>query len=465
MRCPYAIVSGMLLCMSCAPTPKLAVVPSLATRQWQDAPATNEATPRDAFWHAFGAPGLEQLLREADAQNPALDVARARVDRARAELGIASASRLPTVDANLGFESSHARQSASPVYTYNGASAGLDIGYDLDLFGANRAARRASRDRLGASAFDADAVRLVTEAQVARSYVLLCLLDERVSLAREQLAGARQLAAIIASRSREGAAGEAEVNAAEANVAGYADRLATFQEQQRHARVALAILVGVEPAVFTATTLPVSALRVPALDPGQPAELLTRRPDIRAAEARITAARGDVDAARRAFLPSIKISGSLLGSSAGFLGPLGLTSSVGSSLLAPIFEGGRLRGQLEVASAGQRESVALYRQSLLAALGEVSDALIAVDASRDRAARMAAATAGAARQLGLSKARLAEGEVGADALIDARIDHDAAADAGLLAKADRLNAAIDLFRATGGAPRASDAQTEIARSR
>jgi NodT family efflux transporter outer membrane factor (OMF) lipoprotein len=455
----------MLLSASCAPSPRLATMPSLATRQWQDDRAGEQTAPRKAFWHAFGAPGLEQLLRQADAQNPALDVARARVDRARAELGIASASRLPTVDANLGFESSHAHQSASPVYTYNGASAGLDIGYDLDLFGANRAARRASRDRLGASAFDAEAVRLVTDAQVARSYVLLCLLDERVSLARQQLAGARQLAAIIGSRSREGAAGQAEVNAAAANVAGYADRLASFVEQQRHARVALAILVGEEPAVFVTTTLPVSALQVPALDPGQPAELLTRRPDIRAAEARIAAARGDVDAARRAFLPSLKISGSLLGSSAGFLGPLGLTSSVGSSLIAPIFEGGRLRGQLEVASAGQRESVALYRQSLLAALGEVSDALIAVDASRDRAGRTVATMAGATRQLGLSKARLAEGEIGVDTLIDAQIDHDAAADAGLLAKADRLNAAIDLFRATGGAPQASGETAEIARSR
>jgi outer membrane protein, multidrug efflux system len=221
----------------------------------------------------------------------------------------------------------------------------------------------------------------------------------------------------------------------------------------------------VEPAVFSTTTHPVSALTVPALDPGQPADLLTRRPDIQAAEARIAAARGDVDAARRAFLPSFKISGSLLGSSAGFLGPLGLTSSVGSSLLAPIFEGGRLRGQLEVASAGQRESVALYRQSLLAAVGEVSDALIAVDASRDRAGRMTAAMAGATRQLGLSKARLAEGEIGADTLIDAQIDRDAAADAGLLARADRLNAAIDLFRATGGAPQASGEPTAIARSR
>lgn len=465
MRCPYAIVSGMLLCMSCAPAPKLAVVPPLATRQWPAVRAASEGAPREAFWQAFGAPALEELLRAADAQNPALDVARARVDRARAELGIASASRLPTVEANLGFESSHAHQSASPVYTYNGASAGLDVGYDLDLFGANRAARRASRDRLGASAFDADAVRLVTEAQVARGYILLCLLDERVSLAREQLAGARQLAAIIASRSREGAAGQADVHAAEANVAGYADRLATVLEQQRHARVALAILVGVEPAVFTTVTRPVSALLVPALDPGQPAELLTRRPDIRAAEARIAAARGDIDAARRAFLPSLKISGSLLGSSAGFLGPLGLTSSVGSSLLAPIFEGGRLRGQLEVASAGQRESVALYRQSLLAALGEVSDALIAVDASRDRAGRMAEALASASRQVGVSKARLAEGDVGADTLIDARIDRDAAADASLLAKADRLYAAIDLFRATGGAPQASGGTIAIARSR
>jgi outer membrane protein TolC len=212
-------------------------------------------------------------------------------------------------------------------------------------------------------------------------------------------------------------------------------------------------------------TVPVSSLHIPLLDPGQPAELLVRRPDIRAAEARISAARGDVDAARRAFLPSVKINGSLLGSAAGFLGPLGLTSSVGSSLLAPIFEGGRLRGQLDAASAGQRESVALYRQALLSALGEVSDALIAVDASRDRAGRTASAIAVASRQLGLNRVRLAEGEIDSDALIGSQIDHDAAVDAELLARADRLYAAIDLFRATGGAPDMAGSNAEIAVSR
>jgi NodT family efflux transporter outer membrane factor (OMF) lipoprotein len=464
MRWSSILFAGLLCCTSCAPTPRLATIPSLVTRQWnegEDADVRN-ALPREDFWHGFEAPPLDRLLSQARMQNPSLQVAKARMDRARAELGILRADRLPTIDANVGLESSHDHQQASPVYTYNGASAGIDVSYDLDLFGAHRAARRAGRDRLDAAGFDTDAIRLLTDAQVARAYVALCLLDERVILANQQLAAAQRLAAVATVRSRAGATDAIAVTVATTNVQDYTERLSTLVEQQRHTRVALAVLVGAEPATFAIALTPVALLHVPALDPGQPAELLVRRPDIRAAEARISAAHGDVDAARRAFLPSIKLSGSLLGSSLGFLGPLGLTSSVGSALIAPNFEGGRMRGQMEAASASQRESVALYRQALLAALGEVGDALIAVQTSRDRADRSDAAVATAERQLRLIAARFAEGDIGPDALIGAQRDHDAAMDAALRTKADRLYAAIDLFRATGGPPVQEQAAERIA---
>jgi outer membrane protein TolC len=293
---------------------------------------------------------------------------------------------------------------------------------------------------------------LVLQAEVAKTFVQLATLNDRIALADRKLAEGRNLQRIIAIRVREGAADSSEAARQVVEVERIIAFRTTLAEQQRHAQTALALLVGAEAPRFTPPPARLAVLSRPGVDPEQPAMLVIRRPDIRAAEARIAAARGDVDAARRAFMPSLKLTTSGFGTAVSLLGPIGLASNAGASLLAPIFQGGRLRGQLEASSATQRESVALYRQTLLAALGEVTDALAATELTAEREASAKRAFAAAQRETSLNELRYREGDSELSALINARSNQYEVEDLWLLTVQDRLIAAIDVFRATGGAP-------------
>jgi len=186
----------------------------------------------------------------------------------------------------------------------------------------------------------------------------------------------------------------------------------------------------------------------------QPAELIARRPDVRAAEARIGAAGGDVDQARAAFLPRIRLSAGGLGEAASLSGPLGTTFQIGADLLAPIFNRGRLRGQLDFAAARQAETVELYRQALLSALAESEDALSSVERSRAREALLRGVVEEARLTARLARLQYLEGAADLERLFDAEQFLVAAEDALALARQEQVEAVIDLFRAMGGSPAA-----------
>jgi outer membrane protein TolC len=178
---------------------------------------------------------------------------------------------------------------------------------------------------------------------------------------------------------------------------------------------------------------------------------LVRRPDIRAAEARIDAAGGDVQQARAAFFPRIQLSASALGQAATLSGPLSSTFALGAGLLAPIFNRGRLRANLEFSAARQGESVELYRQVLLTSLAEVEDALAAVDRSGARETLLIAVVEEARLTARLARLQYVGGEADLQRVLDAEQRLTEAEDARALALQERLEAAIDLFKAMGGA--------------
>ena len=184
----------------------------------------------------------------------------------------------------------------------------------------------------------------------------------------------------------------------------------------------------------------------------QPSELIVRRPDIRSAEARIDAAGGDVQQARAAFFPRIRLTSSALGQAASLSGPLSSTFAIGADLLAPIFNRGRLRANLELSAARQAESVELYRQVLLTSLAEVEDALTAVDRSRTREALLIEVVEEARLTARLARLQYIGGEADLQRVLDAEQRLTEAEDARALALQERLEAAIDLFKSMGGSP-------------
>jgi len=192
---------------------------------------------------------------------------------------------------------------------------------------------------------------------------------------------------------------------------------------------------------------------VPEINPGLPAELLVRRPDLASAEAQLAAANANVAAARAALLPSIQLTGSAglaSGALLSFLG--GGTSAVGIalSLLQPIFDGGRLRGQVSVSQSREREIVENYRKVILAALKDVEDALVATSRQAQQETLQAQVQAQAREALRLAEVRYREGADDLLTVLDAQRTLFSAQDQLAQIRLNRLEAAVSLYKALGG---------------
>lgn len=437
-----------LLASACAPVAQQAAVPTMSAVNW-GANGTLGTTPLAAGWDAFGSPELVALIARARGANADIAVAAARVVQARGQLGVARAAGLPSVAA---FASGRASGSADArAFRNNDASLGLDIAYDVDLFGSARAGKRAARARLAASQYDRDAVALAIESDVARGFVQYAAFSTRLALLGRALDNARELDRIIGVRVREGVATRVDAGLQTIEVRRIEEEVSRLAEAQARTRNALAILVGAEAPGFRLAPVSLAAFTPPAFEAVQPGALLVRRPDTRAAEARIAAANGDIARARAAFLPSLRVSaGSLLDAGGG--GPLGFALSAGSSLLAPIFEGGRLRGALLTASGSQLESVETYRRTLLTGLSEAEDALTGLSQAGQRGTLLAGTMDVARTTARLARRQYVEGAADLQTVLNAERGALDVEDAAAVAMQDRLNAAIDLYRVLGGGP-------------
>lgn len=447
---PVAIVA--LLAGGCAPNVELRPTPELRSAQWSAANLPPAPGPQQSLGAALGDAELQALIAAALSNNTDIGAAAARVARARAELGIARAAMLPVVTASAGVSGTQTDNRGGSVFNFSEGFAGLDVSYDVDLFGEQRAGRRASRARLAAAAFDRDAVALVVETEVARAFVQHAALADRISLLDRNIEQARELERIIRVRMRHGDATRVDTGLQTIQVRELEAERLRLTEALARTRNALAVLAGEEAPVFAAPTARLAAFAVPPIAMVQPGELLVRRPDVRAAEARIAAAQGDVAQARAAFLPRLRLSASALGQAATLSGPLGATLSIGAGLLAPIFNRGRLRGRLGAAAATQAESVELYRGALLTALGEGENALAAVEHARRREALLTEIVEEARTTARLARRQYLEGEADLQRVLDAEQLLVRAEDGRAVALQERLEAAIDLYKALGGAP-------------
>ncbi len=467
MRFPLLILLGIVPTACMGPAIKVPEPARITSESWGEslndsqlalgsgAPASTVSAlevPGEDFWQRFGTPDMAELVARARAANPTIEAARARVAQLRGQARVAGAALLPTVGLNASATATRTDNSNTALYSYSVGQAGLDVAYDLDLFGAARAGKRAARARVTAAAFDGDAAALVVETDAARALVQWAALGDRIAVAERDSANARELLRILNVRLREGVATRVDVGLQSGELARLEAQHSSLIEARAQMSAGLAALLGLESPRFKPRPLSLDALVTPAIGVGQPGELLFRRPDIRAAEARIAAARGDVQQARAAFKPSLRLSGSGLVQAAAIGGPFGITLSAGASLFAPIFQGGRLRGQYETASAVQIEAVALYRAALLRALTEGDQALAGMREAGRRRALYDRASRDVREASRLARVQFLEGEIPLDTLIDTERNETQTNDAALVARQDELLAVIDLFKALGGAP-------------
>jgi NodT family efflux transporter outer membrane factor (OMF) lipoprotein len=356
--------------------------------------ATQQSLPSEAgHWPAadwadqFGDAQLKTLLDEALKANPSIEQARARVAAAAAYSETAKASTLPQVGATYSYTRQQFSANALVPPPYGGSWQSenkglLSASYDLDLWGKNREALKASLSQLQASEADSEVVKLTLTASIARTYNQLARLYVLRDIAEEEITQREQIDRITAGRIASGLDTEVERKTAQANLATSRAALSAIDGSITTTRYQIAALLGAGPDRGIAIARPALGIGdVVALPDNLPADLVSRRPDLTAARWRVDAMTHNVKEAKAEFYPDINLSASIGLDAFGFgrlLTTASRTASVGSAIHLPIFDGGELRAQLKGRYADFDYAVATYNQTLVTALSEVATQLAQV---------------------------------------------------------------------------------------
>ncbi len=436
-----------------------------------EVPATWQSTREgrrgvDRNWlQRTGGRELSGLVTEALAANPDLKASAARLERAAAEARIAGASRQPTF--GLGLEGRRSEQKfvglpfdvgggGVPGSLSNQFGVALQAAWEVDLWGRLRAGQQAAMADFEAGMADHDAARVSLAAQVAKAWLAVVEANEQVRLADEAAEAWKLLAGAVRERFERALAEDggsaAQVRLSESEAASSMAALVQREQERDRALRQLELLLGRYPSgrVATARQLPAMPSPVPA---GLPSELLLRRPDVLAAERRLAADGGRVKKAQLARFPSLRMTGSM-GTTTDSLGDLLRSDfgvwSLGGSLTQPLFEGGRIAGNIDLAKADERAAAADLQRTVLRAFGEVEQALAAEGFLTEREAATKRAF-----ELAREAAERADDEFSAGTgdvltLIDAR-QREINTQSQLVAiRRMRLDQRIDLHLALGG---------------
>ena len=350
---------------------------------WRLGTAESEEISNVAWWDQFQDPMLSDLVRTALENNKDLKIATANIDQAFAQYGITRAAQFPQV--NLGANATRERASANapnaPVQTggtFNDFGVNLSLSFELDLWGKLRRATESARATVLASEEGRRTVVLTVVSTVANGYVQLLALDRQVEIARHTSQTLGDVAHLQGIRFREGAIPESDYQQAESQFRDAAARVPELERQIAQQENFLSVLLGRNPGPI-ARGRDIDHLTFPVLPAALPASLLERRPDVRQAEQQLVAANANIGVAKAAYFPDISLT-ALLGLESGhvgglFKGPSGLWS-IGASLLQPIFDGGRIAGQVAQAEAQQRAALHTYEKSAISAFQDVDNALV-----------------------------------------------------------------------------------------
>ena len=427
--------------------------------QWQAGAAlATSASP--AWWGEFESPALNRLIAAALEGNRDLKAAGSRIDQARALAQINGANLLPSV--GLSAEVARDKRAGAPAAPKH--TAGLNASVELDVWGKNRQSNVAALGRVQSSVHAQQSVQLALQAEVAGTYFRALSTGDQLAVSRNTLRNTEAVLRRLQAQHAAGAISGLEVVRQQGLVASVSAGIAPLEQQRQQALDALAVLLGRHPqdlADLTPSTPPLDALRLPPVAAGLPSSLLAQRPDIRQAEADLVAAHADINAARAALFPSLRLTaagGVESASLAALLRPGSLVYALAAGLTAPLFDGGRLRGQVALTQARQDELVQVYRQAILIALREVEDSLNAAQRLAEQAAAQQQVGAHAATALRMAELRYRDGGVDFGAVLDAQRVLLAAQAAQQTITLARYAAAIALYRALGGG---SDAAAQL----
>jgi NodT family efflux transporter outer membrane factor (OMF) lipoprotein len=405
-----------------------------------------EAAPVADRWLAsFDDPALSALVDEALAYNADLQVAAARVEQAAGYVKVANASLLPSVGV---FAAGGGK---------SGGSGGLDgvflnASLELDVWGRVRYGRAAAQEQSAAAVADYAYARQSLAAMVAKSWFVAIEAGLQRAIAQDVLRSSESLLRIAQDRLRVGNGNEQAVAEARVSVGTYRDTLRQIDLAREQALRALELLLGRYPAAEIAVAGRLSPMP-PPVPVGMPSQLLERRPDVIAAERRVAAAFDRVGEARAAQLPRISLTAGGSSVSSDLLELKDTNNpiwSFGANLIAPLYQGGSLRAQVEIRSAEQKQAVASYARTGQRAFGEVESALAAENALRDRGAILEAAIRDSQRALELAQIQYRVGSADLRAVEQNQLALYSARISLLRVQTERLAQRVNLYLALGG---------------
>lgn len=446
------IAAGLLALTTGCAGPQVAlapVEPVVAPATWRtDAGPT---APLDhAWWQGFGDPALTALVERALDRNIDIAQAAARIRDARAQERLARAQLLPTLDASAAAADTRSINAFGLPRTQQTLQPAAQAGWELDLFGRLGDQQAAARDSWLASQAARDSVRLSVAGAAAGGYIALLGLDARLAIAHETLEARERALHLAQRRTDAGYSPKLELAQAQAEYQATAQLIPTLREAIARQENALRLLTGDVPGpVERAGSL--ERLTEPAIPDGLPSALLTRRPDVAQAELQLAAADKSLAAARKRFLPQFRLTGStgLAWSSLLDNDPIGLWS-LGGSILAPLFEGGRLRAGAESAGA-QRDLAALtYRKAALTAFREVEDGLVSARQADEQVTILTAQRAAQADSFRFASNRYRAGYSPYLEQLDAQRGLLGVELSLVQARANALSARVALYLAMGG---------------
>lgn len=410
------------------------------------------------WWTLFDDPLLNSLMQRALAANHDLRVAEARILQARAQYRMITAVAAPAIGASGAYTDTRRGENVSGSgsgTTQDLFQAGLDAGWELDLFGGARRAAEGAQARLDSVAESRSEVLLSLPAELARNYLELRAFQQRTDAARDNLVLLDKTLEMARGRLGIGLASQVEVSQAETQLALGKALPPPLETGKGQAIYRISLLLGLEPAALVEELsaplpLPSGSFELPRI---LPSDLLRRRPDIRRAERQLAAATADIGVATAELFPRLSLTG-LVGLQSADLGDLLSAGSrywtVGPSVRWSLFNGGRVRANIDLGEARRQEVQVLYEKTVLGALAEVEASLLALEREEQATRALEQALASALQSVELATGRYRAGLEGyADVLLAQRALYQSR-DQLLQSRQRRSQNYVALFKALGG---------------
>jgi outer membrane protein, multidrug efflux system len=437
--------------------------PEVATPvAWQNsADSVRPEWPAADWWQSFGSAQLNDYIARAQASNDDIAAAVARVREADAQARIAGAALLPTIEG--GASASRQRQlplNGQPPLTYTEFTPQVTASYELDFWGKNRETRNAALFAAQASRYDRETIALTVVTSVAMTYFEVLEQHDRLQVARDDLANAQHVLDGLTFEQSVGTETALDVAQQATVVAILNASIPPLAQQLQQNIDALAILVGAMPESIDTGAGSLAQLTPPPIVAGLPSELLARRPDVAEAEAQLMAANANIGVARAAYFPSIDLTASGGYASTALstlLLPQSQVFALTAALSQTIFDGGARRGQVEYSHARYAELLSDYHKTVLTALGNVEDALVAVQQTSEQELRQQQAVDTAQRAFDYAQLQMQAGTSNILTVLNTETALFTAQDTLVQVKYQHLQALVDLYRALGGGWRQAQA--------